>query len=113
MRGERVENHHIPGNGFTQDACAQIHLRHFFGVEIPQLVRSGKQLGLFRREMGRTVAYLQTLRIARAQELLATTELSTLNVALESGFESVEHFYRVFRRLVGTTPRCYRVTRRI
>jgi len=68
---------------------------------------------LFRKESGRTVVeYLHSLRITHARELLATTEKTTLDIALESGFESVEHFYRLFRRLTGTTPRNYRITRR-
>lgn len=68
---------------------------------------------LFRRETGRTIVeYLQSLRINHAQELLATSELPALEIAFESGFESIEHFYRVFRRLTGTTPKNYRLTKR-
>jgi transcriptional regulator GlxA family with amidase domain len=75
-------------------------------VSAPHLAR------IFRREAGRTVGeYLLFLRITRARELLATTDCPTLDVAANCGFESVEHFYRIFRRLTGMTPRTYRKAR--
>lgn len=85
-----------------QEVAAAAH------VSPPHLAR------LFRREAGRSVVeYLQMLRISRARELLETTALTTLEIALQSGFESVEHFYRLFRRSVGMTPRNYRIIRRL
>lgn len=66
---------------------------------------------LFRRETGQTiVGVLQRLRIQRACELLATTDQTLLEVAYDSGFESVEHFHRLFRRQCGVTPSVYRRT---
>lgn len=75
---------------------------------------SGPHLArMFRRETGRTVGeHLLSLRVNRARELLATTDLPALDVAADCGFESVEHFYRMFRRITGTTPRSYRKARR-
>lgn len=68
---------------------------------------------LFRRETGQTiVGTLQRLRIQRACELLATTDKPLLEVAYDCGFESVEHFHRLFRRQCGVTPRLYRLTHR-
>lgn len=65
---------------------------------------------LFKKEMGHSVLdHFHRLRINHARELLATSDLGLLEVALESGFESIEHFHRLFRRLVGTTPRLYRL----
>jgi AraC-like DNA-binding protein len=76
-------------------------------VSAPHLAR------MFRRETGRTVGeHLLSLRINRARELLATTDLPALDVAADCGFESVEHFYRMFRRVTGVTPRSYRKSRR-
>lgn len=77
-------------------------------VSSPHLAR------LFRRETGRTVGdHLLFLRVTRARELLATTDRPPLDVAAACGFESVEHFYRIFRRLTGLTPGKYRKARQV
>lgn len=67
---------------------------------------------LFKAETGETfVSYLSSLRCARAAELLSTTEQPIVEVAMESGFNNLSHFYHVFRRRYGTTPRRYRLER--
>jgi len=44
------------------------------------------------------------LRLNRAQELLATTESKVLEVALESGYQSVSLFNLMFKRRFGISP---------
>ena len=44
------------------------------------------------------------LRMTRAQELLATTESKVLDVALESGYQSVSLFNLMFKRRFGVSP---------
>ena len=44
------------------------------------------------------------LRMTRAQELLATTESKVLDVALESGYQSVSLFNLIFKRHFGVSP---------
>jgi len=44
------------------------------------------------------------IRLLRAQELLATTESKVLEVAMESGFQSVSLFNLMFKRRFGMTP---------
>jgi AraC-like DNA-binding protein len=44
------------------------------------------------------------IRLQRAQELLATTESKVLEVAMESGFQSVSLFNLMFKRRFGLTP---------
>lgn len=63
----------------------------------------------FRKAMGSSPhRYLMTRRIERAKELLAIQKLSILDVSLECGFKDASHFSRVFRSIVGRTPRAYR-----
>jgi transcriptional regulator GlxA family with amidase domain len=52
--------------------------------------------------------YLKTLQIERAKELLRTTERSTAQIAVETGFGTVRSFYRAFRRCTGISPTEYR-----
>jgi AraC-like DNA-binding protein len=44
------------------------------------------------------------LRLIRAQQLLATTQFKVLDVALESGYQSLSLFNLMFKRRFGLTP---------
>lgn len=67
---------------------------------------------LFKEETGETfVSYLSSLRCARAAELLSTTDQPIVEIALESGFNNLSHFYHVFKRRYGVPPRRYRLAR--
>ena len=52
--------------------------------------------------------YRRQARLLHALTLLATTDLSVLDVATASGFDSVSSFGRAFRRTTGETPSAYR-----
>jgi AraC family transcriptional regulator len=52
--------------------------------------------------------YLLRRRIDRAKDLLATTGLALVDIALCSGFSNQAHFSTVFARLVGQTPARWR-----
>lgn len=65
---------------------------------------------LFKEETGQTfVEYLSSLRCQRAGELLVRTDLPILDIALQCGFNNLSHFYHVFKREKGVTPRHFRV----
>jgi AraC family transcriptional regulator len=53
-------------------------------------------------------AYLATLRVARAQAILAETDLSISEVSARVGYASPSHFTKAFRQATGLTPRAYR-----
>jgi AraC-like DNA-binding protein len=52
--------------------------------------------------------YLLRRRIERSQELLATSCLTLVEVALSVGFQTQAHFTTVFKRFVGETPHQWR-----
>lgn len=63
----------------------------------------------FKKTMGTNLgAYLEKVRISRAQLLLATTDLPVTEIALESGFGSLSHFNAIFKKSCGKTPGQYR-----
>ena len=65
---------------------------------------------LCKKELGRTVLEcIQSLRIDHAKSLLEHSDQNILQIALNSGFLSPEHFHRTFKRIVGQTPRKYRL----
>ena len=52
--------------------------------------------------------YVRKFHIARAMELLCTTDLSVAEVARRTGFSDVSLFSRVFKQAVGLPPASYR-----
>jgi AraC-like DNA-binding protein len=66
---------------------------------------------LFRDAFGVSIgAYLTQHRVARAQQLLVTTETSVLDIALQSGFGSASRFYAAFKQACGLSPHAYRAS---
>lgn len=60
---------------------------------------------LFSEALGMTPReYLTRIRLARARELLAATNLSAAEVALACGVDNVPYFFTLFRRRTGMTP---------
>lgn len=64
-----------------------------------------------KRTLGRTIHQeIQRVRIARVQELLATSSIPLKQVAIQAGFRYSAYMMRVFRRVTGQTPGQYRKT---
>jgi len=60
---------------------------------------------IFNEVVGMSFREKQTrLRLARACELLATTEMKIITVALESGYQSLSLFSLIFRKRFGMSP---------
>jgi AraC family transcriptional regulator len=55
--------------------------------------------------------YLLRRRIERAQEMLAETGMSLVDIALSVGFQTQSHFTSVFKRYAGQPPRAWRESR--
>lgn len=53
--------------------------------------------------------YLHYYRVSFAQRLLAETDQDISAICFESGFNDLAHFYRIFKRLSGCSPRRYRL----
>lgn len=54
------------------------------------------------------VTHINGVRIDKASYLLATTDMSVLDIALSTGYNSRQHFTRAFREHTGLSPRDYR-----
>lgn len=64
---------------------------------------------IFKKETGTNcVDYLNQLRIKHACKMLTTTSFPIYRVAMDSGFTDASYFNKVFTKMMGETPLCYR-----
>ena len=64
---------------------------------------------IFIEQIGETPGkYLNRIRLQKSCELLYGTELSILDIAIETGFLSLSNFYRCFRDYYNTSPKKWR-----
>lgn len=74
---------------------------------------SGRSLSGFKRDFSAIYKippsqWLRERRLARAKELLETTEKTVTDICFEAGFENISHFSRLFKEYYGHTPSSYR-----
>ena len=61
---------------------------------------------LFHKIMGqRYIDYIIQKRIQKAKEMLETTELTVVDIAMECGFNNIANFYRTYRKFYQKAPR--------
>jgi len=65
---------------------------------------------VFKEQMGITlIDYLTSVRIERAKQLLLATTQNCTEICFQVGYNNQSYFTRTFKRLVGMTPRQFRV----
>lgn len=66
----------------------------------------------FRESVGRSIAgEITRLSIQRAKRRMVETDASMKDVAMDAGFRSADHFYKVFVRVEGMPPSLFREER--
>ena len=114
--GELTAPH--PPTSYDLVVAAQDYLKQHLAehIHMPDLI---KHIGLgesqlfyvFKSVTGLTpIDYLRRLRIEKAKEFLAVQGNSVTDIALKTGFSSVQHFSTVFHKYTGESPRDYRQT---
>ncbi len=103
-------------DGDTHINNALLDILDYIDVNITEklsLAELAKKTGLTESSFSRWFAktngisfkrYVMERRIALAVILLQTTNLKTVDVALECGFDSTSGFYDAFKKVTGTTP---------
>ncbi|MCL6219449.1 helix-turn-helix domain-containing protein [Zunongwangia pacifica] len=56
----------------------------------------------------RPLSFIHEKRIERAQYLIVTTNKTLLDIAIETGFNNLPHFTKIFKKKVNKTPGAYR-----
>jgi transcriptional regulator GlxA family with amidase domain len=100
-------NHMHPAVHRAQDAISRDPARAWNVTDLADAAHvSPRHLSrLFAEHAGVTIlAYQQSLRVARAEQLLARADLTIERVAEQAGFASARDFRRVWRRYRDTPP---------
>ena len=85
--------------GALEDPVSPLTIAQELGISARQLER------LFGRYFNTSPSrYYMELRLDRARNLLLQTEMSISEIAAASGFQSVGHFTRLYRKFFETTP---------
>jgi len=92
------------------------HLENALSVE-ELASHLGRSTSYFARSFRSSVglaphAYVMRRRLLRAQELLESTDLPLIDIALATGFADQSHFCRRFHQMMGMPPRTFRLQHR-
>jgi two-component system, response regulator YesN len=52
--------------------------------------------------------YIHTLRMEKAKNMLAETDVAISDIALKVGYDKLNSFYKIFKNTVGVPPKQYR-----
>lgn len=64
---------------------------------------------IFKNITGATIIeFLTTIRFSHIEAMLLTTNMSISQIAYESGFSSIQHFNKVFKKTKGLSPKQYK-----
>jgi AraC-like DNA-binding protein len=116
LRHIHVERTHSDGSqpAWLPQACRAMHDWQNLADGLPKFVElSGVSVSYLSRVLKATTGqspteYITALRLKRSAALLATTNLTIAEIALDSGFENLSYYYRRFQQHFGKTPRQYR-----
>lgn len=98
---EYIRDHYRDPNLYIQGIADSFHL------SAPYLGR------IYRQQTGSSIpVMINTIRVEQACHLLTESETPIEMIASEVGFSSKTYFHRVFKKLIGTTPKIYRESKR-
>ena len=101
------------GNALVLAVLEEIE-QHYASIRFDELAAAHRVSPAYlckmvRKTMGEScTAILQRKRLAQARWLLRDTDLPIAAVAQAVGYENTGHFYRLFERETGMSPRAYR-----
>lgn len=108
-----IQDHSLRGHRFTP-AIQYIKKHLTEKIQIDALAKSSYMsksafFEAFKRQFGLSpLEYIQHERIELAKRVMADTSLSITDVCYEAGFNNLNYFIRVFKKIEGVTPSAYR-----
>lgn len=96
------------------DTMSYIQLHLSENITVAQLAqRANQNQDYFSKQFlahtgQRPLNYIHEKKIERAQYLIATSDKTFLEIALDTGFSNLPHFSKIFKQIVSLTPGEYR-----
>jgi len=113
MLGKQINNS-TTVNDYLQNAITYITANYNTEIHIKELATAcnlsqSHFMYLFKEELGMTpLEYQRTLRIKDTMSALISSKQSIAEIAAQVGYQDPLYFSRVFKKLVGVSPREYR-----
>lgn len=111
-----VKNYvHLDYSKSTKNVIAYIELHLDEELSLNQLAthfqkNASALSNTFRKETGQTLTnFIQQTRIQEALRLFNSTDMSVSEVALAVGYQDFSYFSKLFSKIVGVSPRTYKV----
>ncbi len=104
----------VHGDTLIVQALTWLRVNHHRPVDVADLIRALPACRRtvekrFRVELGKSPRQvLEDLRMERAKQLLASTELTMEETARQCGFSAPTRFYRIFKQRTGRAPGAWR-----
>lgn len=90
-------------HGHYAEKVSLERLSAMFHVTVSHMART------FKKHTGQSIgSYLNEIRIGKAKKLLAEPDASIQEIAVRTGYESLNNFYKYFKAETGMTPAAYR-----
>ena len=111
---QKSDNTPIIKNAKLRDAVLYIESRFDESITLPDIAKAAGMnhttlTALMKEELGLTaIEYLMKYRIAVAKKQLAFTDVPIKDVANMVGFKTAQHFGRIFKEIIDTTPAKFR-----
>ncbi len=99
---------------WLKETCRKMVDKFNYTIGLDRMITlSGKSQEHLTRVMKKYISttptgFINTLRLQEAAQLLRSTQEPVLDIILETGFNNISHFNRVFKLKFHTTPRQYR-----
>ena len=109
--GENNKEYPFVKAKYMADYIAQYYMKRITVQQVAETVDLDRiqAVSLFRKYFQITIGdYIKQYRVAHAQRLLVTSDLTLSSIALRSGFTSVSQFYDEFKKFCYHTPKTYR-----
>lgn len=109
----RAVGYKFTGNATLDEIVEYIHIHYAEDIDLQKLANvfyiSASHISrLFKQYLGTTnMHYIHEIRIQNAIKLLEEGGVSIKEAAERTGYESLNNFYKYFKKFTGTTPAVY------